>query len=330
MHFLDATRFNTILGLIRSNSAYSVVTNPATQRPHIEFTTSTVRACGTTGLSCVLYNNIYGTVVNRPSAVHSLATGLGTSSPESTRDWLMTNILRGTDDFTFNVAANMTDLVRRNFDINDRYNRAWFVNPGNRWNIPLSGGAQSNLLLSDRLIMFAVITLNDGEGKVMRRRLMSFSPSPDTADAPHMHEDRMLSPAMPAAGGRSLLSIPPIQSDDAIMQSALQQISSTPRVGTLPPFSFNVNIPEAIAGVYGVEQKKYSLLTIEMQGKVPQISPYATDMESVGSEIYRRLLENKDKYCPDCESIFPAFANILQVVGNNQVRNTLGTYSTCI
>ena len=38
MHFLDATRFETVLGLIRSNSAYSVVTNPATGRPHIEFT----------------------------------------------------------------------------------------------------------------------------------------------------------------------------------------------------------------------------------------------------------------------------------------------------
>lgn len=37
MHFLDSARFNTVLGLIRSNSAYSVVTSPSTGRPHIQF-----------------------------------------------------------------------------------------------------------------------------------------------------------------------------------------------------------------------------------------------------------------------------------------------------
>ena len=42
----------------------------------------------------------------------------------------MTNILRGTDEFTFTIATNMTSLVRNNFGIDDRFNRAWFVNPG--------------------------------------------------------------------------------------------------------------------------------------------------------------------------------------------------------
>ena len=38
MHFLDSNRFNTVLGLIRANAAYAVVTNPSTGRPNIEFT----------------------------------------------------------------------------------------------------------------------------------------------------------------------------------------------------------------------------------------------------------------------------------------------------
>ena len=38
MHFLDAERFNTVLGLIRSNTAYSIVNNPSTGRPTMEFT----------------------------------------------------------------------------------------------------------------------------------------------------------------------------------------------------------------------------------------------------------------------------------------------------
>ena len=38
MHFLDPIRFQTVLGLIRSNSAYMVTNNLSTGRPHIEFT----------------------------------------------------------------------------------------------------------------------------------------------------------------------------------------------------------------------------------------------------------------------------------------------------
>jgi hypothetical protein len=38
MHFLDSIRFQNVLGLIRSNSAYIVSNNAATGRPHIEFT----------------------------------------------------------------------------------------------------------------------------------------------------------------------------------------------------------------------------------------------------------------------------------------------------
>ena len=38
MHFLDSIRFQAVLALIRSNSAYIVSNNVATGRPHIEFT----------------------------------------------------------------------------------------------------------------------------------------------------------------------------------------------------------------------------------------------------------------------------------------------------
>jgi hypothetical protein len=245
MHFLDSGRFDTVMGLIRSNTAYSVVTNPSTGRPHIEFTSATRQACGTTGLSCVLYNNIYNKLVNRAAAVHPLATGINTTSLTGTRDWLTANVLRSTDEFSTELAANMTALVRSNFGINDRINRAWFINPGNRWNVPLTGGAQSSLLLTDKLILFAVITLNDGSGNILRRRLLSFSPGGGGGGGGAslegtLHDDREMAVQAPGRG-RGLLQISPspiqqqavsvngdvpsIQSDDAVISEALKKIT---------------------------------------------------------------------------------------------------------
>jgi hypothetical protein len=55
---------------------------------------STLQACGMTGLECVLHQNIYGKVVQRPTDVHSFATGIGTTSLSATQDWLMQNVLQ--------------------------------------------------------------------------------------------------------------------------------------------------------------------------------------------------------------------------------------------
>ena len=38
IHFLDAARFNTVVGLIRRNEAYTIFLNPATGRPALDFT----------------------------------------------------------------------------------------------------------------------------------------------------------------------------------------------------------------------------------------------------------------------------------------------------
>lgn len=304
---------------------------------------ATLQACGTTGLSCVLYNNIYQKVVNRATAVHPMATGIGTTSQTASRDWLMSNILRGTDEFTLEVATNMTSLVRSNFAIDDRVQKAWFINPGNRWNVPLTGGAQSSLLLTDKLIMFAVITLNDGTGNILRRRLLSFSPSASSPSEYMVHNDReldgddydmlqgkasrsLLSAAAPSvvsvpistasllevpSTSRSLLTFPAIQSDESLIENALEKIQQTPRVGTFPPLDYGVDIPLTVATIFGVETRQYALLTIDMEGKVmPPNEIAASDAEYSGNEFFRRLAENKDKFCTSCEQIYPVFNNI--------------------
>ena len=284
-----------------------------------------MQACGTTGLSCVLYNSIYQKSVSRPGSVHSLATGLGTTDVAATRDWLMANIMRSTDEFSRAISANMTELVRSNFEVNDRFNKAWFVSPANRWNVPLSGGAQSGLLLSDKLILFAVITLNDGSGNVLRRRLLSFSPPSGLSRfggrgmlAIHRDAEYGAAAAAAAAGNRHLLSVPPIQSDAEAFLDALRTLENSPRVGTLPPLGFNIDVPRAAATVYGKESKGYAIMSMKMQGVLDtrRVQSDPTLEEALGAEIYRRLAENKDRFCPQCEGVYPVFTNA-QVVASS-------------
>jgi hypothetical protein len=81
-------------------------------------------------LSCALYTNIYNRATTRAAAVHTLSTGINTTSVSATRDWLMANILKATDEYSYNLSTNMTSLLRKNFVIDDRIRKAWFVNPG--------------------------------------------------------------------------------------------------------------------------------------------------------------------------------------------------------
>lgn len=123
MHFLDATRFQTMIGLIQSNQAFKIVTNPANERPYIEFTNEALSNCDR--LSCAFYSSIYGGSIKRSGSVHSFADGIGTTSVDSTRNWIMANVLQATDDYSRDLAANMTALVRQNFGIDDRVTKAW-------------------------------------------------------------------------------------------------------------------------------------------------------------------------------------------------------------
>jgi hypothetical protein len=125
MHFLDATRFQSMVSLIKANQAFNVVNDPVSQRPYINFTDEALVRCDR--LSCALYNNIYGGSVKRPGSVHSFANGIGTTSLDLTRDWLLDNVLQATDDYSRALATNMTSLVRQNFGVDDRVTKAWYV-----------------------------------------------------------------------------------------------------------------------------------------------------------------------------------------------------------
>lgn len=63
MHFLDAARFQNVIALLRDNNAFSVITDPQTQKPRIAFTEQALAQCSR--LACNLHNNIYGGAVAR-------------------------------------------------------------------------------------------------------------------------------------------------------------------------------------------------------------------------------------------------------------------------
>ncbi len=199
----------------------------------------------------------------------------------------------------------------------------------------LTGGAQSSLLLTDKLILFAVITLNDGAGNILRRRLLTFSPASTGSIA--IHEDREMTSCSPKASGRALLQQPsggevaPIQSDEEIFATALHKITQEPRVGTLPPIQYNVDIPLTAATIFGVQHRIYSLVQLDVVGRFSDVRE--DSMQTVGDEFYRRLSANLTKFCPSCEKVFPVFNNIVPTASSSGRRllqapqTVAGTYT---
>lgn len=266
----------------------------------------------------------------RGSAVHSLATGINTTSLTATRDWLLSNILQATDEYSYALSANMTSLLRKNFDINDRVNKAWFVNPGNRWNIPMTNGYQSDLLLSDKLLVVAMITLNDNAGNILRRRLLSFSSSSadlsSTKSLPLLHEST--EPAERESSGaraRSLLQAeeqpleeyihvplkaPQSEPDDSDVKEALAKIMQEPRVGTLPSIEYNVDVASSVMKLYSADEEPSSVLEFIIYGKFDEKIGMTDALKRIGEEFYRRMNTHMSKYCPACERVVPVFNNL--------------------
>lgn len=149
---------------------------------------------------------------------------------------------------------------------------------GNRWNVPMTNGYQSDLLLSDRLIVTAVVTLNDGGGNILRRRLMSFASSSSSGNSmqpiePHIqHSSARRDLLQTSSTSDEYLYVPlkaePVEADDAAVKDALQQIAQQPRTGSLPAFQYNVDILKTMTGIYGVdESKSFNIFDFVLYGR---------------------------------------------------------------
>ncbi len=141
----------------------------------------------------------------------------------------------------------------------------------------MTNGYQSDLLLSDRLIVTAVITLNDGGGNILRRRLLSFASSSDSSmmqpieSHGNVHAPRRVLLQSSSASDEYIyvpLKAEPVEADDAAVKDALQQIAQQPRTGSLPAFQYNVDIVKTMTSVYGVDEtKSFNIFDFVLYGR---------------------------------------------------------------
>lgn len=72
----------------------------------------------------------------------------------------MTTVL-GESDYTKNLGAQYSQHIGTKYKLNDRYKRAWFINPGYEWT-PQQSDRTSIFSLSQKIFMFCLINLNEG------------------------------------------------------------------------------------------------------------------------------------------------------------------------
>jgi hypothetical protein len=64
--------------------------------------------------------------------VYPLATGVSQHDDAQAAQWITDNLL-GNHDFSLELASNFTAVARQKYNINDRYTKAFFLNPGYNW-----------------------------------------------------------------------------------------------------------------------------------------------------------------------------------------------------
>ena len=90
------------------------------------------------------------------------------------------------------------------------------------------------------------------------------------------------------------------------VQTLLQQLSSSPRAGVMPPIDYKVDVPYTLASIYGVENRFYLLLDVEAVGRFDA----SATKQQVNDEFMRRIMANQASVCKECSGIYPAFSNM--------------------
>lgn len=246
-------------------------------------------------------DDIVGGLVNTGEYVQPLHTSPGVRS-NSTSDWIARKIA-GNSEYGRVLGANFADLVRNNYNLDDRYKRAWLLNVGYNW--PLDRTFMSREVLPDHLVVLVVLTLRDSAtGSTVGRRLMAAASHPD--------------------GGRKLLQIglpDPVDAQKAFVDS-LNALGNSPSVNAVPPITLNVNVADQIGRAMIQSGQPFAVVNITLAGLFRQdMSP-----TQVREEVERRLRSNMKTYCKNCNAVQTAFYNLERVsTPTNPARRLMGT-----
>lgn len=308
LHFLDNDRFQTVQSMLDTGEAYDMVTDTITQKPAIQLKQAVWDVCrsGVSGdFSCAIRADVKSRVINVPYAVHSLSGALGVNDTAGATKWLTDNLLGG-GQYSQDRALNFTNLVRSKYAINDGMRKAWMINPGFNWPVP-NKKAQSILQLSDKTIFIAVFTINDAGGNVLRRRLMSVVSDGATVLSRKLRTHP-----------RKLLALEPPSYTTQFMD-ALHKIQDSPRSGTIPPISNNIDRELTMAAIYEKTREVYKLLSMQLVARFDAQNSY----DDICAELTRRIYSNYPRFCANCTTVYFPFCNIRRVVGVSNVQVNL-------
>lgn len=274
VHFLENTKYQEMVALINAGTAYELVREEQTGYLDIVLTAEGTNVCASANIAgdftCVVRKDINRRQITQEYAMHSMGGG-GVAFDESvTSEWLQEHVL-GVSEFGDELARNFTRLSRSKHAINDRYNRAWFVNPMYKWSVESSSGPQAILALSEKTIIFAVISLEDGNfqyGNVGQRR-------------------------------RFLLQV--TQENDQVSRT-IKALDSDFTKGQMPPI-FNKNVKPMHTAAQLLSKANEQHAWASLHANVEMTVPAGKDAAWVRSTIQSRLRKNLPKVSENIDEI---------------------------
>lgn len=267
LHFLDDNKYNSILSLAATGDAWDMVREENTGYLQVALSFDAANICLQETIpgdfTCAVRKNIFRRQVVWDYAVHQMATGVGTTDEAATAAWLQEHILGGSTDFSRDFSERFTTLTRDKHNINDRYNKAWFVNPMYRWAMDPDADQDVLLSLTDKTILVAILVMEDGNyaygsgGGVRRRFLLQ------------------------------------AQSDGDRVTQVMREIGAQGAQGTLPPLRNQAIWNDfEIARMVGIHEEQW----VKMRLNVQLSSPATWTKSMVRNEMQRIVNENRDVY----------------------------------
>jgi hypothetical protein len=191
LHFLESTPlvYTQVMDLVNTGRAFDVVTTsgPAYLSP----TTALLQLCPTTSrpnyFACVMHQSVRRTyVVPGPGGAASTRVAEFDGATDGPTTDFIQSYLGSGSDYVRRRGADFWSNVTHRYQINNRYNRAWIINPANSWQTKDAGTVSNTAsALQTRYSAFALIAIRDGStgGMAARRLLQADAPAQSNNNA---------------------------------------------------------------------------------------------------------------------------------------------------
>ena len=168
LHIMGDSKMSAVMALLSSTTApaFQVVADKVKERASLVPAAALSAVCGSAAnpypqASCVLR---YDVQTRAPSAT---AYDISAGSPAAAGAFMET--ITGASDYAEGLGANFSALISRQYALNSRYRRAFWINPGFTWTGAGVAGAD-RFTLSQWLVMVALVDLDENTTTARRRR----------------------------------------------------------------------------------------------------------------------------------------------------------------